>query len=307
MAAKILMVGSVMMDLILQMEKMPVASESVLGKTYSNAGGGKGSNSAIAAARLGGDVAVYGTVGKDSNGEALRQMIQNENVDTTYLKTDDSEKTGMAVILLEDGGNNRIIIYKGANETTSADAVEEAVKTIKPEAVMLQLEIPLITNKTALKAAQEQGIITCLDAGPAQDYPLEEMQGLTILSPNETETKALTGIFPDDDETCLQASKRLMERSNCQYVVLKLGKQGSYIYGEGKAVLVPAYKVDAVDPTAAGDAFTGALVKHFVESGDMVKAAEYANAVGAITCTALGAQSSLPNQEAVEAFLQTVK
>lgn len=302
MAAKILMVGSIMMDLILQMERVPDPSESVLGDSYKNAGGGKGSNSAVAASRVGADVAVYCTLGQDANGEALKGMLEAEGMDIDYMQLVENQSTGMAVILLEESGMNRIIIYKGANDATAPDALAGAFAKA-PQAVMMQLEIPLETNVAALEMAREKGIITCLDAGPAQDYPLEKMKGLTILSPNETETKALVGILPVDEDTCLEASRKLIERAHCQYVVLKMGDKGSYIYGEGIQEMVPPYTVDCVDPTAAGDAFTGALVKMYVETGDILAAAKYANAVGGLACTKLGAQPSLPTAEEVDAFL----
>ncbi|MGL4547595.1 ribokinase [Eubacterium aggregans] len=279
MAAKILMVGSIMIDLILQMECVPDPSESVLGDSYKNAGDGKGSNSAVAASRVGADVAVYCTLGQDANGEALKGMLEAEGMDIEYMQLVEGLSTGMAVILLEKSGMNRIIIYKGANDSTSPDALAGAFAKA-PQAVMMQLKIPLETNIAALEMAKEKGIITCLDAGPAQDYPLEKMKWLTIFSPNETETKAMVEILPVDEATCQEASKKLMERSDCRYVVLKMGDKSSYIYGEGIQELVPPYKVDCVDLTAAGDAFTGALVKMYVETGDILAAAKYANAVG---------------------------
>ena len=175
------------------------------------------------------------------------------------------------------------------------------------DAVLLQFEIPFETNKRAIEIANEKGVITVLDAGPAQPYDLENLPPVTILSPNETETKALVGIYPADHETCLEASKKLMERNKCKYVVLKLGDRGSYIYGEGLDVMVPPYKVDAIDPTAAGDAFTGVLAKAYVEMDDIVEACKVANAAGALTCTKLGAQPSLPTLAEIDAFLAKQK
>lgn len=306
MAAKIMMVGSVMMDLILQMKRAPGPSESVLGTTYGNAPGGKGSNAAVAAARLGADVSAYATLGKDANGEELIACWQREGINTDYAQLKEGAGTGLAVILLEEGGKNRIVIYTGANMETMPDALEKAFEQ-PVDALLLQLEIPLETNIKAVELAQKKGIITVLDAGPAQEYPLERLKGLTILSPNETETKALTGIFPDDIESCREASKKLMERNDCRYVVLKMGDRGSYIYGDGIDVLVPPYKVDALDPTAAGDAFTGALAMKFVETKDIVEAARYANAVGALSTLTLGAQPSLPKADAVERFIDSYK
>ena len=303
MAAKILMVGSIMMDLILQMPRIPHPSESLLGTTYSNAGGGKGSNSAVAAARAGGNVSVCDTLGQDANGEALLGMLKSAGINVSHLTLKEGANTGMAVIMLEENGMNRLAIYTGANNDTTPESVEAAFADDTYDALMMQLEIPFESNLRAFTLAKEHGMITCLDAGPAQDYPIEKFQGITILSPNETETEALVGILPKDEESCIAASKILHERSGCKYVVLKMGEKGSFIYGEGICEMVPTFKVDAVDPTAAGDCFTGVLVKQYAETGDIVSSARYASAAAAISVQHLGAQPSLPEKEAINAFL----
>ena len=303
MAAKILMVGSIMMDLILQMPRIPHPSESLLGTTYSNAGGGKGSNSAVAAARAGGNVSVCGTLGQDANGEALLGMLKSAGINVSHLMLKEGANTGMAVIMLEENGMNRLAIYTGANNDTTPESVEAAFADDTYDALMMQLEIPFESNLRAFTLAKERGMITCLDAGPAQDHPIEKFQGITILSPNETETEALVGILPKDEESCIAASKILHERSGCKYVVLKMGEKGSFIYGEGICEMVPTFKVDAVDPTAAGDCFTGVLVKQYAETGDIVSSARYASAAAAISVQHLGAQPSLPEKEAIDAFL----
>lgn len=306
MAARILLVGSVMMDLILRCERAPEPSESVLGHDYRNAPGGKGSNAAVAAARAGAKVSAYATLGKDTNGEYLLDCWKKEGVDTTHTLFKDGANTGFVAITLEDNGQNRLIIFRGANMLTPPDGLDKAFED-PFDAVLLQFEIPFETNKRAIEIANEKGVITVLDAGPAQSYDLENLPPVTILSPNETETKALVGIYPADHESCLEASKKLMERNKCKYVVLKLGDRGSYIYGEGLDVMVPPYKVDAIDPTAAGDAFTGVLAKAYVEMGDIVEACKVANAAGALTCTKLGAQPSLPTLAEIDAFLAKQK
>lgn len=302
MAARILLVGSVMMDLILRCERAPQPSESVLGHDYRNAPGGKGSNAAVAAARAGAHVSAYATVGKDANGEYLLARWKDEGVDTKHTIVREGANTGFVAITLEDSGQNRLIIFPGANMLTPPDQLEEAFQD-PFDAVLLQFEIPFETNARAIELANSKGIITVLDAGPAQKYDLEKLPPVTILSPNETETKALVGIYPSDEATMKEASMKLAERNGCKYVVLKLGDRGSYIYGEGLEVLVPPYKVNAIDPTAAGDAFTGVLAKAFAETGDIVESAKIANAAGALTCTKLGAQPSLPTAAEIEAFL----
>ena len=230
-------------------------------------------------------------------------MLKDVGIDVSNLRLKEGANTGMAVIMLEENGMNRLAIYTGANNDTTPASVEEAFKDKEYDALMMQLEIPLESNVRAFELAKERGMITCLDAGPAQDYPIEKFQGITILSPNETETEALVGILPKDDDTCVAACKILHERSNCKYVVLKMGDKGSFIYGEGICQMVPTFKVEAVDPTAAGDCFTGVLVKQYAETGDIVASARYASAAAAISVQHLGAQPSLPSKDAIEAFL----
>lgn len=302
--ARILMAGSVMMDLILRCERAPLPSESVLGHDYRNAPGGKGSNAAVAAARAGAAVSAYATLGNDSNGQYLLDCWKQEGVDTTHVTLKDGANTGFVAITLEDNGQNRLIIFRGANMETAPDGLEAAFG--EPfDAVLMQLEIPLETNIRAIELANARGIVTILDAGPAQDCPLEKIPPVTILSPNETETQALVGIYPEDEDSCLAASIKLMERNKCKYVVLKLGDRGSYVYGQGLARLVPSYKVVSIDPTAAGDAFTGVLAKAYVDmDGDILAAIRYASAAGALTCTGMGAQPSLPTKEQIDTFLR---
>jgi ribokinase len=306
MPTKILMVGSVMMDLILTVDRAPDLGESVLGVVYGTACGGKGSNAAVAASRLGAKVAVFCTLGDDTNGDTLKKMLAGEGINVKGMKTKVGGHSGSVVILLEKGGKNRLVICPGANMETTPDGLEE-VFAEHFDALLLQLEIPLEANIAAVKLAQAKGVITVLDAGPAQEYPLEKLKGLDILSPNETETKALTGIYPADLETCRASAKILAERNGCKYVALKLGDRGSYIYGAGVDALVPPFKVVALDPTAAGDAFTGALAKKYAETKDILASARYANAVGALSTLKIGAQPSLPTDKEVDAFIASYK
>ncbi|MGL6294583.1 PfkB family carbohydrate kinase, partial [Eubacterium aggregans] len=223
----------------------------------------------------------------------------------TFINQFFKYKTGMATVLLTEGAHNRIVIFPGANSKTGPQYLESAFE-MEPDALMMQLEISMETNQKALDLAQKKGIITCLDAGPAQKLPLEALRGLTILSPNETETKAITGIFPDTKENCRAAAQMMKEKAKCQYVVIKRGEHGAYVFGDKIDAHISDYTTNCVDPTAAGDAFAGAMVKHYVEHRDILKAVRLANAVGGLACTKLGAQPSLPNAVEVATFLKTV-
>jgi ribokinase len=297
MTAKILMVGSVMMDLILRCERAPEPSESVLGHDYRNAPGGKGSNAAVAAARAGAQVSAYATVGNDTNGDYLLDRWSDEGIDITHTLRRDGN-SGFVAITLEDNGQNRLIIFPGVNLLTPPDGLEAAFDD-GAQAVLMQFEISPETNRRAIEIANERGVITVLDAAPANREALVGLPPVTILSPNETETQTLVGVYPGDEETCREAARLLQEMNGAKYIVLKLGDRGSYIYGDGIDTLVPPFKVDVVDPTAAGDAFTGTLAKTFVETGDIVASARIAGAAGALTCTKLGAQPSLPTAQEI--------
>ena len=303
MAKKILVVGSINQDLVLCMPRMLKPGESLICSQYFYSMGGKGANAAVAAARLGGAVDFCGQVGTDETGQTLRQTLNDEGVGTAYMAPVKGCATGLAVIFLEDDGSNRIAVYPQANTAPRPEGWLSALPE-DYDAVMMQLEIPQDVILETAAWAGAKGIPVVLDAGPAQAFPLEQMRGMAILSPNETETQALTGILPDAGEAGLAAAKKLMERGGAKYVVIKLGAQGCLVYDGSAATHIPPYPVKAVDTTACGDAFTGALTLNFLETGDILAAARYANAVGALTATGKGAMPSLPTSEAVKAFLK---
>lgn len=299
----ILVLSSVNMDQLMRMPRCPKLGETVMGTSLSYAPGGKGANAAIAAKRLGAEVSFAGCVGQDAFGAQLAANLQEEGVDVTHLKRTDQAATGLAPILVEDGGQNRIIVYPGANLCIRKEDIP-AILTPKPDALLMQLEIPREVILEAAKQAMALGIPVVLDAGPAQEFPLEQMQGIEILSPNETETTALTGMPVDTSEQIEAAAQALMRRSQAKFVVLKLGARGAYVLGKGIRKFVPAFKVQAVDPTAAGDSFTGALTLEYLRTGDILAATRLGCAAGAVAATKLGAQPSLPTMEQVQAFLR---
>lgn len=306
MAAKVLMVGSINMDLILQMPHVPEAGETTNGSCYSNAGGGKGANTAIAAAKAGAKVSVCGAVGDDANGHILYDSLKEADIDVSHIRVIPDANTGMAAIMVEEDGQNRIVVYPGTNYMISEEDVKASFEGEEYDALTMQFEIPIERVIQAYCLAKERGMVTCIDCGPKGDWPLEEFDGVTIISPNETECQALTGILPTDQASCLEAAKKLQKRCHCKYAVLKIGEKGSYIYGDGISELVPAYKVKAIDTTAAGDCYTGVLLTRYVETGDILNAARYATAASAIAVQTLGAQPSLPDRKAIENFLENV-
>lgn len=299
----ILVIGSINMDQHMVLPRFPVSGETVMGKALSYSPGGKGGNAAIAARRLGAQVRFAGCVGRDGFGDTLRRTLCDEDVDCSLLRTTDQAPTGLAPILVEDGGLNRIIVFPGANMCIRQEDVP-AMFQEKVDAVMMQLEIPQEVILAAGREAKKRGIPVVLDAGPAQDFPVESLESLFILSPNETETTALTGLPVDTDQQVRAAAAALQARSGAPYIVLKLGARGAYVLGQGADAFVPAFPVQAVDPTAAGDTFTGAMTIEYLRSGNILQAVTTACAAGALCATRMGAQISLPTMEEVRAFLE---
>ena len=290
-------VGSINMDLILNMKKVPEVGENVLGTDYGYANGGKGANQATALAKLGARVKMIGKVADDTNGAKLLENLKNNNIDASGVATDGSQ-TGLAAIILDGDGKNRIVVYEGANsEIDPQRAVNDMGTDI--DLLLLQFETNEDVVIKCVNHAVKNGITTVIDCGPAKNFNLEKMQGATILSPNESETKALTGIYPDNDENILKASKILEERSKAKYIVLKLGERGCALWDGEELKLFPPYKSNVVDTTAAGDCFTAALALEYIRSGDIEKACDFGNKAGSIAVSRMGAQNSMPTFEEI--------
>jgi ribokinase len=211
--------------------------------------------------------------------------------------------SGLAVITVEKTGQNRIIVYPGANMGLDKSCVDSAFGA-PYDAVMLQLEVPDAVVTAACAAAKKRGVAAVLDAGPARPFALQAIKGIDILSPNQSEAAVLAGVPCDTAAQASRAAEILAERSGARFVIIKLGAQGATVYSGGKSTHVPPFTVNAVDPTAAGDAFTAAMTVRWIETGDMRESVRFGNAAGALTASKLGAQPSLPSRGAVEAFLR---
>jgi ribokinase len=299
---RILVIGSINMDLVLQLERLPSPGENLLGTSYSYVPGGKGANQAVAAARLGAEVRFVARVGADPHGARLREGLRAEGIDTSTVSADDTLPSGLAVIAVEQSGQNRIVVYPGANMALDQSCVADAFEPA-PDAVMLQLEVPDAVIAAAIGRAREKGVRVILDAGPARPIDLALLDGIEVLSPNQSEVTALCGLPCETLSEAQEAARVLSDRSGARHVVLKLGAQGALLCRGDECRHVPAFDVNAVDPTAAGDAFTAAMAVRWLECGDLLEAVRFANAAGALAASALGAQPSLPRRVAVEAFL----
>lgn len=290
-------VGSINMDIILNMEKVPDVGENVLGTTYGYACGGKGANQAIGLSRLGAAVEMVGKVAKDSNGEKLLDNLKKNNVSVTGVSTDGC-KTGLAAILIDGKGKNRIVVYEGANsEINPAEAAEKINENL--DLLLVQFETNENVVVECVNKAISKGVTTVIDCGPANDFSLEKMKGATIISPNESETKALSGIYPDSETSILESSEIIMERSGAEFVVLKLGERGCSVYDGNKLEIIPAIPSDVVDTTAAGDCFTAAMALEFIRTHDIIKACKAGNKAGSIAVSRMGAADSMPSVDEI--------
>lgn len=301
----LLVVGSINMDLVVKTSRLPLEGESLVGETFSYVHGGKGANQAVALARLGATVTLLGKVGDDFHGVALREELAREGVDTGFVGFDKAVPTGFAVVLVDACASNAIVVFPGANDCVASADISKALASSGFDAVVLQFELPNQIVIDTCRLAREAGIPLIVDAGPARQFPLEEIPGVDVLSPNETEALALTGVEVRNLSDARVAAERILERSQAKAVVMKLGASGALLQFAGReAEHFPAQHVAAVDPTAAGDAFTSAMTYHFMSTGDLRESVAFANYVGAMATLKLGARGSLPTASEVDDFMK---
>ena len=301
---RILVVSSANMDMVMNVDFVPVGGQTVIDKgTYTYVPGGKGANSAVAFSRLGAKCVFLTKLGMDTNGDTLLDLYKKEGMDVSYIKRDSTVASGLAAILVERSGQNRIIVFPGANSKIELDTVSEAIAS-KPDALYMQFEINYDAIIHAANEASKAGIPIFIDAGPAnKDFPLESLPEVTVFSPNESETESFTGIAPTNVDKCREAALELLKRVKAKYIVIKLGGRGAYIFDGVSGVIKAPYDMPVVDTTAAGDAFTAALTLEYLRCGDMISACDFANAAGSITVSRPGASSSIPNEKEVAEFL----
>ena len=302
MNPKIVVVGSANTDMMVQVVHLPLPGETVLGGKFVKARGGKGANQAVAAARLGAQVAFVARLGRDAFGQEAAAAYQADGINTDYVAWDDQAPSGVALIMVNEAGQNIIAVAPGANGRLAPNDVMAAERVIKEaDGVLLQLEIPLETVWTAVKLARRYGVRVIVNPAPATQLPAELLKSVDILTPNEGEVTVLTGGYSTSD--ALDAASLLYHHSGVQTLVVTLGAKGALVIDHGKKMTVPGFAVKPVDTTGAGDAFNAALAVALGRGEQLVEAVRYANAVGALTVTRLGAQSSLPTEEQVRQFL----
>lgn len=302
------------MDLVMNVDKMVMVGETILAKSFEKISGGKGANQAVAASRLGANVSMIGKLGNDDNGHEIYKCLESDKVNTENILFDDVNPTGMAIISVNAEGNNAIIVVPGSNMNITKEEIEKCRKTIiNSEVIIAQFETPVEATIEAFKIAKENGVMTVLNPAPASKICDELMSLTDIIIPNETEAKTITNIKVEDEETAKKAAEKFLEKG-VHYVIITLGDKGAVLISKKQSILVPAYKVKAVDTTAAGDGFIGALVTKLNISSededmfnDLKEAICFANKVSSIIVQSLGAQTSLPTMEVVIKSFEEVK
>ena len=303
MSPRIAVVGSLNMDLVTRTPRIPIPGETIIGHEFFTAPGGKGSNQAVAAARLGGQVTMIGRVGDDDFGKALRQTLMSDGVDCTFVFTDATARTGIASILVDDAGQNSIVVAPGANARLTPADVEVAEEAIaRANVLLLQLEIPLETVIRAAEMARSHGVTVVLNPAPARSDLAALLPLVDVLIPNESETALLTGLPVGAEEEAIIATHNLRKRG-VDVIILTLGARGALLSHAGGVERVPAFPVEPVDTTAAGDAFVGGFAVALGEKRSLSEAVRWGNAAGGLAATRLGAQPSLPTRQAVLAIL----
>lgn len=301
----ITVIGSLNMDLVTYTGRMPVTGETIMGKSFRQIPGGKGANQAAAIAKLGTKVAMIGCVGRDGMGSTLLDALQKDGVDISKVKEVEGVATGIAAITVDAAANNCIIVVPGANNCLSPEDLAAAQETInRSEAVVAQLEVPLETVKVGLEIAKKLGKLTILNPAPAVPLPDEFLVLVDILVPNDTELELLSGIQAHNEEELQKAAQVLLNKG-IKELIVTLGSKGCMHINSSGAKFYGAHKVHAIDTTAAGDSFIGGLSTAINEGKTLEEAILFATAVGALTVTKEGAQSSLPYRAEVEAFIQS--
>jgi ribokinase len=306
-SARILVVGSSNTDMVVKSRKIPSPGETVTGGEFVLAPGGKGANQAVAAARLGASVTFVAKVGSDMFGEQAIEGYAKEGIDTAWILSDADSHTGVALILVDDSGENLISVASGANHKLTPQNVERAVEPIREaDIVMLQLESPMDVVIRTVQLASEAEVPVILDPAPAPDDPLdaELLRHVTYLTPNETEATGLTGIEVTDEGSAREAATKLLDMG-VDNVIITLGTKGALVATSGGMDLVPSREVAARDSTAAGDAFNGGLAVALASGQPLADAVQEASLVGALSVTKLGAQPSLPTRAELENFAQS--
>lgn len=302
---KIVVLGSINMDLVAVAPSLPTPGETVMGSDFATVPGGKGANQAVAAARLGADVRTIGRVGADVFGPMLVENLEANGVDVSDVVTTLGVSSGIAVILLDDERENYIVGIYGANMACDEVQVEAVSRALEgADALLLQMEIPLDVSLEAARIARRMGVRVIYDPAPPSEIPLSCYEAFDIIAPNQSEAEVLTGVAVEGVESAYEAASILRERGS-RVALIKLGEQGVVYSADQGVGHVPAFEVDAIDTVAAGDGFAGAFAVALAEGMPMEDALRFANAAGALVVTKRGAQDAMPDRGEVEQLLES--
>jgi ribokinase len=301
---KVLVVGSYVTDLVVTTSVVPTEGQTVLGKSFNVYPGGKGANQAVAAARLGASVVMSGKVGADMNGDLMLNTMKAEQINTEYTYVDKNNATGVGSIVLDDKGQNRIIVVPGANMSYMKEELDQLKSTIaQVDMVMCQLEIPYETVLETAKICKQNKTQFLLNPAPAYELDDEILALVDYLTPNETEIEILSGKKCQTEKEIIEAAEYLISKG-VKNVIVTLGKEGALIVNEDTCEIVKGYPVDAIDTVAAGDCFNGAFATALTSGLTLKEAVIFANSAAALSVTKNGAIPSLPTKEDVDEFLE---
>ena len=302
---KIVVVGSLNMDLVIEVDRIPKIGETIKGEEMSYLIGGKGSNQAVAACRLGNEVSMIGCVGKDTFGDKILKHLKEEGVNVDGIKRDEATFTGIATIF-KTKSDNSIVVIPGANDFCNKDLIDKNIETIKSADILItQLEIPMETVEYALKVAKENGVKTILNPAPAREISKEILGNADFITPNETEFEIISGKTFEDGNEFEEAMIAWQKENPSTRLVVTRGKDGSSYVEDNNIKTMKTIKVDVVDTTGAGDTFNGALAHGVSHNLLMDEAVKFAGTAASLSVTKFGAQTGMPKFEEVNNILNT--
>lgn len=302
--SKVAVFGSFVVDLMARTPHLPIPGETVKGSMFKMGAGGKGFNQCVAAHKAGADVVMMTKLGRDSFADVALNVMKDLGMPQDSLFFSDDVETGIALILVDEKtSQNEIVIVPGACNTITAEEVASVKDVIKEsEYVLLQLEVNQDANEMIVEMAREHGCKVIVNTAPYAPFTDEFLSKVYMVTPNEVEAEEITGVHVTDFESAQKAAKYFYERG-VQAVVITLGSRGVFVSSDGKEEIIPAFKVDAIDTTGAGDAFNGGLLAALSKGMDIWEAARFANALAALSVQRLGTTPAMPTLEEVEAFL----